>query len=67
MAKYEDSPNITGYDFRTAIAAVAPNYSIDKDNYGQIVIYTNKKEIDDDIYVEMTGPDFEIYDKEDKK
>ena len=54
-----------GYLFRSLIALVAPNYALDKDNYGQIIIYTHKKEVDDDKYVEMTSADFEIYDKED--
>jgi hypothetical protein len=53
-----------GYDFRTALAKIAPDYSIDEDNYGQIIIYTNLKEVDDDVYVEMTSADFDI-DEED--
>jgi len=40
-----------GYDFRTALAVIAPDYAIDKDNYGQIIIYTNLMEIDNDEYV----------------
>ena len=43
-----------GYDFRTELAKIAPNYSIDKDNDGQIIIYTNMKETESDTYREMT-------------
>jgi hypothetical protein len=43
-----------GYDFRTELAKIAPNYSIDKDNDGQIIIYTNMKETESDTYKEMT-------------
>ena len=43
-----------GYDFRTALAKIAPNYSIDKDNEGQLIIYTNMKETANDTYKEMT-------------
>jgi hypothetical protein len=42
---------MNGYDFRTALAKIAPDYAIDKDNYGQLVIYTNMMEIDNDEYV----------------
>jgi hypothetical protein len=41
-----------GYDFRTALAQICPDYAIDKDNYGQLVIYTNLMEVGDDEYVE---------------
>jgi hypothetical protein len=43
---------MNGYDFRTALAKIAPDYAIDVDNYGQLVIYTNLMEIDNDEYVE---------------
>jgi hypothetical protein len=42
---------MNGYEFRTALAKIAPDYAIDKDNYGQLVIYTNMMEIDNDEYV----------------
>jgi hypothetical protein len=42
---------MNGYEFRTALAKIAPDYAIDKDNYGQIIIYTNLMEIDNDEYV----------------
>jgi hypothetical protein len=44
---------MNGYDFRTAIAKIAPNYSVDTDNDGQIIIYTNLREVGDDEYVEI--------------
>lgn len=44
---------IAGYELRTAIAKVIPNYSLDEDNDGQIIIYTNLKEIDNDFYIEF--------------
>ncbi len=43
---------MNGYKFRTKLAKIAPNYQLDKDNYGQIIIYTNLMEIDNDEYVE---------------
>jgi hypothetical protein len=43
---------MNGYDFRTKLAEIAPDYAIDVDNYGQIIIYTNLMEIDNDEYVE---------------
>lgn len=42
---------MNGYKFRTALAKIAPDYAIDVDNYGQLVIYTNLMEIDNDEYV----------------
>jgi hypothetical protein len=42
---------MNGYDFRTALAVIAPDYAVDVDNYGQIIIYTNLMEIDNDEYV----------------
>ena len=49
-----------GYDFRTALALICPDYDIQQDNYGQIIIYTGMKEVDEDTYVEMTDSDFDI-------
>jgi hypothetical protein len=46
---------MNGYDFRTELAKIAPNYSVDKDNEGQIIIYTNLKEVGDDEYVEIVS------------
>lgn len=43
-----------GYDFRTALAKIAPNYSIDKDNEGQLIIYTGMIETANDTYEEVT-------------
>ena len=48
---------MNGYDFRTVIATVAPNYAIDKDNDGQIIIYTNMREVGEDEYVEWEDED----------
>jgi len=42
---------MNGYDFRTKLAEIAPDYAIDRDNYGQLIIYTNLMEIDNDEYV----------------
>ena len=42
---------MNGYEFRTALAKIAPDYAIDVDNYGQLIIYTNLMEIDNDEYV----------------
>jgi hypothetical protein len=42
---------MNGYEFRTALAKICPDYAIDKDNYGQLIIYTNLMEIDNDEYV----------------
>ena len=56
---------MNGYDFRTKLAEIAPDYAIDKDNYGQLIIYTNLMEIDNDEYVnwidtsEMTDEEIE--------
>jgi hypothetical protein len=46
---------MNGYDFRTKLAEIAPDYAVDKDNYGQIIIYTNLMEIDNDEYVTWTS------------
>jgi hypothetical protein len=56
---------MNGYDFRTALAKIAPDYDIQQDNYGQLIIYTNLMEIDNDEYVnwvdtsEMTDEEIE--------
>jgi hypothetical protein len=42
---------INGYKFRTELAKICPDYQIDEDLDGQIVIYTNLKEIENDTYV----------------
>ena len=44
---------MNGYDFRTELAKLIPNYSLDVDNEGQVIIYTNLKENDNDKYIEM--------------
>ena len=46
-----------GYKFRTELAKICPNYQLEEDNDGQIIIYTNLKEIDNDEYVEWTEED----------
>jgi hypothetical protein len=40
-----------GYIFRSLLAMIAPDYAIDVDNSGQLIIYTNLMEIDDDKYI----------------
>jgi hypothetical protein len=45
---------MNGYKLRTALEKLMPNYSIDEDNEGQIIIYTNLVETDNDIYTEIT-------------
>jgi hypothetical protein len=56
---------MNGYEFRTALAKICPDYAIDIDNYGQLIIYTNLMEIDNDEYVnwvdtsEMTDEEIE--------
>jgi hypothetical protein len=44
---------IDGHKFRTQLAKLIPDYGIDVDNDGQIIIYTNLKETKSDNYVEM--------------
>jgi hypothetical protein len=51
---------MNGYDFRTALALICPDYDIQQDNYGQLIIYTGMKEVDEDTYVAMTDSDFDI-------
>jgi hypothetical protein len=40
-----------GYKFRTALAKIAPDYQIDEDNDGQLIIYTNLQDDGNDNYV----------------
>ena len=40
-----------GYKFRTKLALIAPDYAIDIDNSGQLIIYTNLMETDNDQYI----------------
>lgn len=42
---------MNGYKWRTALAKIAPDYQIEEDNYGQIVIYTNLKDDGNDNYI----------------
>lgn len=42
---------MNGYKFRTALAKIAPEYQIEEDNDGQIVIYTNLMDDGKDNYV----------------
>jgi hypothetical protein len=44
---------MNGYEFRTELAKLMPNYSLDVDSDGQIIIYTNLTETDNDNYEEM--------------
>ena len=44
---------MNGYKLRTALEKLMPNYSIDEDNEGQIIIYTNLTEAPYDDYMEM--------------
>jgi hypothetical protein len=44
---------MNGYNFRTELAKLIPNYSLDVDNEGQIIIYTNLTETDNDNYEEI--------------
>lgn len=45
---------MNGYKLRTALEKLMPNYSIDEDNEGQIIIYTNLVETDNDTYTEIS-------------
>lgn len=49
----DNMTTINGYDFRTELAKLIPNYSMDVDNEGQVIIYTNLKETAKDNYKEM--------------
>jgi hypothetical protein len=44
---------MNGYNFRTELAKLIPNYSLDVDNEGQIIIYTNLTETNNDNYEEI--------------
>jgi len=44
---------INGHEFRTELAKLIPNYGMDVDNDGQIIIYTNMKETKNGNYKEM--------------
>ena len=44
---------IDGYEFRTKLEKLIPDYSLDVDNDGQVIIYTNLKETKNDNYKEM--------------
>ncbi len=47
------SKPINGYNFRTKLAKLIPNYELGEDNDGQIIIYTNLTEGEDDTYKEI--------------
>lgn len=51
---------MNGYKLRTALEKLMPNYSIDEDNDGQIIIYTGLVEGDNDTYQEMDDTDEEM-------
>ena len=42
-----------GFELRTALAQLMPNYRIGIDNEGQLIIYTNLIETTFDNYIEM--------------
>jgi hypothetical protein len=44
---------INGYNFRTELAKLIPNYELGEDNDGQIIIYTNLTVGEGDTYKEM--------------
>ena len=44
---------IDGYKFRTELAKLIPNYYLDEDYEGQVIIYTNLKETKKENYKEM--------------
>jgi hypothetical protein len=44
---------MNGYEFRTILATICPDYSIDEDSDGQLVIHTNMKDDGNDNYVRM--------------
>jgi hypothetical protein len=45
--------------FAKGMSKIAPNYGIGYDNYGQVIIYTNLKETENNQYAEMSDNDFE--------
>ncbi len=44
---------IDGHKFRTELAKLIPNYELDLDCDGQVIIYTNLEETTYDDYTEM--------------
>ena len=46
---------INGYDFRTKLAELMPDYELGEDNDGQIIIYTNLTEGNGDTYEKIKG------------
>ncbi len=42
---------MNGHEFRTALARLCPDYLLEVDADGQIVIYTNLKDDGDDNYI----------------
>jgi hypothetical protein len=50
---------MNGYKFRTALAKIAPDYQIEEDNDGQIVIYTNLQDDGSDNYIPYEYVDVE--------
>jgi hypothetical protein len=48
---------MNGYEARTKLAEIFPNYSIDKDNEGGIIIYTGMIETGDDQYIPRPNED----------
>ena len=50
---------MNGYKLRTALEKLMPNYSMDEDNEGQIIIYTGLIEGDNDTYEDMGDIDEE--------
>lgn len=46
---------INGYEFRTKLAELCLDYSIEKDLDGQLVIYTGLREIEGDRYTAWEG------------
>jgi len=51
--KKQNGKLMDGNKLRTELAKLMPNYSIDEDNDGQIVIYTNLTEDNNGNYEEM--------------
>ena len=51
--KKKNKKVIDGYKLRTELARLIPNYSMDIDNDGQIIIYTNLTAWTPDAYAEM--------------
>lgn len=49
-----------GYKFRTELAKVCPDYQIEEDDDGQIIIYTNLKDDGKDNYVPFELEEVEV-------